>query len=56
MIARLLGALRARLSVIERRWISDNTERAAHQEVVVRRLAADATERPTSPPADAPTR
>jgi hypothetical protein len=52
MLARLLGALRARLRVIERRWISDATERAAHQEVVVRRLAAEATDRSTAPAAD----
>ena len=57
MIARLVGVLRARLSVIERRWISDTTERALHQEVVVRRLSSDAApDRPTAPPVDAAAR
>ena len=54
MFARLLGALRARLSVIERRWISDATEREAHRQVVVRRLSPDASgDAPAATPADA---
>jgi hypothetical protein len=53
MIARLLGALRARLGVIERRWISDAAERAVHQEVVTQRLSTDAApDRPTARLAD----
>lgn len=55
-VTRLLGVLRARLLVIERRWISDPAERAAHQELVARRLAADGTDRPGAPSADAPAR
>ena len=57
IVTRLLGVLRARIRVIERRWISDNVERAAHQEVVVRRLSSDVTpEHPTAPPADSAAR